>query len=174
VNSITTNSIASFYSKVTKCTDSKLATDSFKLDSSKLEASKLGQTNSVRAQTSRTSSIERRVSIERAGVKSRRFSFVKRGDQRDALDVYDGPFGIDSVFVQDPLELKLRIMNYARLHRLVFKELDRWMFEVRASESDQATISIHRLCNAPKALILRMSCSPDCSIPRKLLTFLHS
>lgn len=74
----------------------------------------------------------------------------------------------------DPVDLKLKIVNYARLHRINIKEMERWMVEVRVSEEDQATVIINRLYNAPKVMVLRVIADPNSSIPRKLLTFLNS
>lgn len=71
-------------------------------------------------------SIERRVSIDK-GVKSRRFSFAKKTDPHDTVETYNGPFGLDSVFQSDPVDMKLRVLNYARLHRLNIREIDRWL-----------------------------------------------
>lgn len=50
------------------------------------------------------------------------------------MDVYSGPFSLECVFTVDPADLKQRISNYAKLHRLGYREIDRWLFEIRLSE----------------------------------------
>lgn len=75
---------------------------------------------------------ERRVSIDsKKSMKTRRFSFVRKEDGEDDLDVYSGPFSLECVFTVDATDLKQRIANYAKLHRISYREIDKWLLEMR-------------------------------------------
>lgn len=77
-----------------------------------------------------SSSVERRSSGERPN-KLKRKTFVKHDPKHDeAPDMYEGPHTLESLFCQQPQELRLKLLAFLSISRLTFREIGSWSLEI--------------------------------------------